>query len=58
MEEVKREETVDILSTVKKLRQLRPKLVQTQEQYLFIYQASTSRQTQEQYLFIYQASTS
>lgn len=38
MEQVKKEERVDILHTVKQLRQLRPKLVQTQEQYLFIYQ--------------------
>jgi protein tyrosine phosphatase len=43
MEQVKKEETVNILDTVKKLRELRPKLVQTQEQYLFIYQVRIKR---------------
>jgi protein tyrosine phosphatase len=40
MEQVVKQDMVDVLNTVMQLRQLRPKLVQTQEQYQFIYQVN------------------
>ena len=38
LQHVKQEEELDIMKTVFKLRNLRPKLVQTQEQYSLLYQ--------------------
>ena len=44
LQHVKQEEELDIMKTVFKLRNLRPKLVQTQEQYSLLYQVRESRE--------------